>query len=170
MNNETNILKLLESSGEEFFDLIEKYAKIMLPDTLKKLLCLCRYDRVASLSQFDESAVAEIEEFYRYTFSKDMIGESATIENYLGIFSKNQEKFIVMSGEKKLLKKVSEMCLQLEQNKDLCVSHETDKNFYVRQEANDSVQEDSTLTTNLITSVLFDTFRSWIKTQLHVVN
>lgn len=154
MNSKTIQLKLLESTGDEFFVLFEKYAKLVLPDTLKRTLCLCCYDRVASLSQFDERSVTEIEEFIRCTFNKDMVGKNASIENYLGIFSNNQEKFILMSGEKKLLKRVSEICLQLEEDRDPIKSGNP----------NHMVQIDTAL------ALLFKALRSWIVAEFLAVN
>lgn len=68
---------------------------------------------MASLSEFDESTITEIEEFVRNVFSQDMIVGSVSIEKYLGIFSKKQKDIIVMSGEKKILKQISKVCSQL---------------------------------------------------------
>lgn len=160
MNDNPDIVKLLESSGNEFFSLLEKFAKFVLPDNLKSMLTLCCYDRVASLSQFDDGAAAEMEEFYRHTFNKDMIGANSSIENYLGIFSENQQNFMLLSGEKRLLKKVSEICSQLELDES--------KDCNVIQEASDRQQVSTLEAKN--TELLFDAVRSWISSQLQLVS
>ena len=82
----------------------------MIPASLKKILTLCCYDRAISLSQFDDTSIEEVESFVRNIFNSGMMEENGSITDYLGRFSKNQSAYIIMSGEKKILKKISEIC------------------------------------------------------------
>ena len=85
------------------------------------------------------------------------------MEDYLGIFSQAKEKYVIMSGEKKLLKKVSEICTSLYRDHgDIPRSEETDvlqcENIGSSPSPNQHPR--SVLPAN--TASLFDALKKWL--------
>lgn len=159
---------LMESTGTEFFTKFEQYAKFKIPSPLKRVLILCSYDRVASLSGFDEKSVAEIEEFVRNIFNKDMIPANESIDDYLGIFSKIQTKYVIMSGEKNLLEKASQICAMVyrDQNEDIISDVPSGTHPENLDGASITIpNQRPMLPATISTSDLFDTLKKWISEQ-----
>lgn len=62
MSSEKNeMLVLKNTSGKEFFVLLEEYIKTKIPITLKNVLLLNGFDNVLVLSKFNDACLCEIE-------------------------------------------------------------------------------------------------------------
>jgi hypothetical protein len=112
MENELRIT-LTETSGIEFFDILEKHLNFKVPVTLKNVLTFNRYDNASALSKFNNDSISEIQECMRHIFENDMIDDKENIADYLGKFTKVQSKFILLSGELKLINIMVETCRRL---------------------------------------------------------
>jgi hypothetical protein len=112
MENELRIT-LTETSGIEFFDILEKHLDLKIPKSIKNVLTFNQYDTIYTLSEFNNDSISEIQECMRHIFEKDMIDDEENIADYLGKFTKVQSKFILLSGELKLINIMVETCRRL---------------------------------------------------------
>lgn len=99
--------------GDEFFKNIEKYLGCHIPINIKNILKVCVYDNAYAMSILKDNQYKEMEEFMRCDFNSDMLGETQTAADFLGIYEKNRAKFKFVSGEKALMKNISKECLKL---------------------------------------------------------
>lgn len=105
--------KLTEYTGNEFFKVVESCLQVKISETIKNILIFNKYDCAFTFSKFDASAIDEIQNCMRDTFDKDFLEGNESVTDYLGKFAKKQKKFILFSGEIRLLHSIAEMCQQL---------------------------------------------------------
>lgn len=104
-------LKTCEDS--EFFDILENCVGFRIPKQLRKILSLNLLNNAVSLSRDIHRSTEEIEHFMRIDFNKNMIKSDESVAEYLGIWKTNQKAFRLMSGQKRMLRAISEYCQQL---------------------------------------------------------
>lgn len=105
--------QLTITRGNAFFDVFERFLKVNIPSTLKNVLTLNHYDTIFTLSEFDEDSVKEIQEFMRNVFVKEMLDENENMCDYLERFTNIQTKFVLISGDIRLIKRMSETCKRM---------------------------------------------------------
>ncbi len=101
------------SDDKKFFDILEKCVEFRIPLQIKKILKLHMCNSAVSLSRNILQSIDEIEHFMRNNFSKRMLASNEKMSDYLGIFESNQQNFIFMSGQKRMLSVINEYCRQL---------------------------------------------------------
>lgn len=77
------------------------------------ILTLHLLNNAVSLSRGITQSIEEVERFMRHDFNKKMLQTGETMTDYLGIWEKNQKKFQLMSGQKRILRVISEYCQSL---------------------------------------------------------
>ena len=102
--------KFLKSSGNDLFNLREEHLNTTIPAVVKNNLILAEYDRPIVLAKFDDAAIRSIEEDLRSNFDEKMMLVGETIEQYFGRFSKCQEKFKFVDGQRKWFSIITDTC------------------------------------------------------------
>lgn len=88
-------------------------SKIQIPIVLQKILKLNDLDNVGICSKINDETITEVEIFMKTIFDQDMISANETIDEYLGIFHKSQQKFQFTTGQKHLIKIIRDSCEEL---------------------------------------------------------
>lgn len=83
---------------------------VKIPEHLKKLLTLHGYANNVSLGNLTEDDVKEIERFTRSDLKS--IVKPDEIPQYVGIFEKNVEGFLIFGGDKTLLFTIKRTCFE----------------------------------------------------------
>ncbi|KAJ6642078.1 hypothetical protein Bhyg_07024 [Pseudolycoriella hygida] len=104
---------LLNSSGSNFFELLEKHLKTKIPAIIKNNLLLAEYNSAIVLCKLDETTVSSIEDDLRNNFDNELMLDGETIEDYFGRFAKCRDKFRFMSGHKQWFNIISDTCKRL---------------------------------------------------------
>lgn len=102
--------QLFTCNGDDFFNTLEIILKTSISPFLKNIMKMSGFDNALAFTKLEDSFLTEIEEFMRNEFSVEMVTSDDTIENYLGIYQKNQEKFKLMCGHKTLLNAIKQTC------------------------------------------------------------
>lgn len=105
--------KLAQITGLKFFEALETHINSKIPPTLQNVLLINHYDSAIVLSTFDDDSTSEIQNFMRHIFVKEMLNENENMCDYLGRFTSIQAKFIVVSGDIRLIKRMVEICKRL---------------------------------------------------------
>lgn len=92
------------------FDLLEKEFKTKIPTLIRKVLQFFEYNCVIILARLDEASIGLIETNIRNDISADMLDPQEKLEDYLGRFSKCQQKFKFLDGQRKWLELIAEIC------------------------------------------------------------
>lgn len=103
----TNFLK---SSGNDFFYLQEQHLNATIPSLIKNNLILYEYCTAILLSKFDDESIRSMEDDIRNNFNSDTLVEGDSMEQYLGRFSKCQDKFKFMDGHRKWFTIITDAC------------------------------------------------------------
>lgn len=108
---ENNVEKnILTCTGSDFFDLIETQMNTVIPVVIRNVLMLNNNDGALVLSRVKDSDFEMLQDFMRTEFCKDIIPDDAVIADYLGIYSKCQQKFVFSRGHKILIEAIVEYC------------------------------------------------------------
>lgn len=104
---------LKESANAAFFDKLEICLEFRIPTDIRKILQFNYYNNAKSLSKFDDTSIAEIEEVMKYDFKFDMIAADESITDYLCRFSKHQTSFKFIGGQKKIINEIVHYCRKI---------------------------------------------------------
>lgn len=107
MDMETDIS---EVSGDSFFQFLESQLKTSIPSYVKNILKMNGFYNAFMLSKLVESKISQIEVFMRNDFEEFMIPETESMDDYLGVYKKSQNKFKFLCGHKTLLEIMADAC------------------------------------------------------------
>lgn len=100
----------LKSTGDNLFALLEKDLKIEIPTLIKNVLKFFDYNCAIILAKLDDPSISSIEQNVRKDISADILLPGEKIEDYLGRFTKCQEKFKFFDGQRKWLELIGQTC------------------------------------------------------------
>lgn len=101
-------INFLKSSGNDFFNLLDQHLKATIPPLIKKNLMLSEYNCAIVLAKFDDASISSIEDNVKNNLDAEMLLEGETLKDYLGRFSKCQQKFKFMDGHRKCFSIIAE--------------------------------------------------------------
>lgn len=104
---------LTTCSGDDFFKTYEQYVNCVLPKNIKNILTLNAYKNAYAMSLLKNEQIKEIEQFMANDFCVDMLQNSESVKDYLGLYFREPQKFKLVSGEKALIMQIAEVCKTL---------------------------------------------------------
>lgn len=105
--------KLKQSSGSEFFKLLEEFIDFKIPTVIKNILSITHHSTAYAFCNFDETSLIEIESFMRDDFDSDMVPVGESKNDYLGYYSEAQDKFKLICGQVKVISNIARECQKL---------------------------------------------------------
>lgn len=94
-------------------NLLDKELKTKIPTLIRNVLKIFEYNCVIILAKLDEASISSIETSIRSEIDADMLSPQEKLEDYLGRFSKCQQKFKFLDGQRKWLELIAETCRRI---------------------------------------------------------
>lgn len=109
VDREALLVEVRKASPDKFFDALEKVIGFQIPQIIQNILRINCYDSAMAMSKFDQLSIDEMEDFMANDF-KNVELPSTEKASYLGVYTKNPEKFKFLSGQKRLLQCLIDKC------------------------------------------------------------
>ena len=101
----------LQASGESLWSLIEEDG-LYVPNDLKLILKVTRFDNLMALSLLQEKDMDEIEKFMQETLHS-LIAPNEYEDYYSTLFKNNPQKFTLVCGQKLALKMIAKKAKEI---------------------------------------------------------
>jgi hypothetical protein len=115
--NEESIEEIvLNSTGSQLFNALEKKMQAKIPALIRNILFLNDVDCAYTISRLTDISFEKMKIFMRSEFTADMILDAAPITDYLGKYTNCQQKFEFSCGQMVILQGAVECCQTLYPN------------------------------------------------------
>lgn len=111
-NDASTSTNLENCIGVEFFSQIESKIRTCIPNSLRLIFEQCDITSAVLFSRLNDNYIANIKEFVRNELAIEMLPENRNLAEYLGTYRDCQNKFRFSTGQKMMIKMITEVCVK----------------------------------------------------------